>query len=74
MTRAVDPNHNFGGTWTWEIAPEGGGSLLRITENGEVYNPMFRFISRYIIGHTRTMDTALQAIAAKFDEKIHIED
>jgi hypothetical protein len=74
VTRVIDTQHNFGGAWTWEITPAAGGSALRITENGEVYNPMFRFISRFIIGHTGSIDSALKSIAAQFQENIQIED
>ena len=46
----------WGGSWTYEITPTGSGAHLRITEEGEVYNPFFRFVSRYILGHTRSID------------------
>jgi len=46
VTRIADPNLPFGGTWIYEIAPSDGGSSLTITENGEVYNPAFRFVSQ----------------------------
>lgn len=65
VTRIADPHLPFGGTWTYEIAPAGSGSTLTITENGEVYNPIFRFISRYIMGYTGTMDHYIQALQAK---------
>jgi len=74
VTRATDPHHNFGGTWTWEIRPAEGGSTLRITEDAEIYNPMFRFVSRFIMGYTRSMDDALKAFATQFHENVQIED
>ena len=47
----------FGGTWTYHVAPApGGGSRLTITEDGEVYNVIFRFMSRFVFGHYATMD------------------
>ena len=49
----------YGGTWTFEIAPEGhDASRLTITERGEIYNPLFRTIMR-AMGHTRTIDAYL---------------
>jgi hypothetical protein len=49
----------FGGTWTFEIAPEGhDASTLTITERGEIYNPLFRTVSR-VTGNTRTIDRYL---------------
>src|SRR5262245_7900416 len=55
VLRIADPDLPFGGTWTYEIAPTSGGSMLTITENGEVYNPVFRFMSRFVFGHEGTM-------------------
>src|SRR6478672_7810107 len=44
--RIADPSLPFGGTWTYQIASApGGGSELTITEDGEIYNPIFRFMS-----------------------------
>ncbi len=46
VTRIADPHLPFGGTWTYEIAPTASGSTLTITEHGEIYNPVFRFVAR----------------------------
>lgn len=62
VTRIADPSLPFGGSWTYQITPAPAGSVLRITENGEVYNPLFRFVSRYVMGHTATLDGYLQAV------------
>lgn len=52
VRRIVDEGLPFGGSWTFEIVPEKGGSRLTITEHGEVRNAVFRFVSRFLIGHT----------------------
>jgi len=65
VTRIADPHLPFGGTWTYEIAPAPGGATLTITEDGEVYNPIFRFISRYVMGYTTTIDRYLKALETK---------
>ena len=57
--RIADKNLPFGGSWTYRIGAGDGGSVLAITEDGEVYNPVFRFVSRFVIGHTRTIDNYL---------------
>ena len=50
----------YGGTWTFEIAPEGhDASTVTITERGEVYNPAFRVLSRYVFGQTRSIESYL---------------
>jgi hypothetical protein len=66
VTRIADPDLPFGGTWSYEItSTDGGDSTLTITENGEVYNPIFRFISRYVMGYNATMDRYLQDLQTK---------
>ena len=63
VTRIADPDQPFGGTWTFELQPEGDGTRLTITERGEVYHPIFRFISRFVFGHTGGIDSFLRAAA-----------
>jgi uncharacterized protein YndB with AHSA1/START domain len=65
VTRIADPKLPFGGTWTYEITPAASGCSLTITEDGEVYNPLFRFVSRFIMGHTATIDAYLKALGQK---------
>jgi hypothetical protein len=64
VTRIADKNLPYGGSWTFELAPEGTGTRVTITENGEVYNPLFRFLSRFVFGHTATMDEYLASLSA----------
>jgi len=59
VTRIVDRSLPFGGSWTYELTGESSGTRLVITENGEVYNPLFRLMSRFVFGHTATLDTYL---------------
>ncbi len=67
VTRIVTPDLAFGGSWTYELTPMEGGCSLTITENGEVYNPMFRFLSKYAFGHTTTMDQYLNDLKKKIN-------
>jgi hypothetical protein len=66
VTRIVDEDLPYGGAWAHAIEPQGNATKVTITEHGEVYNPIFRFISKYIIGHTGTMDTYLTDLGRKF--------
>jgi uncharacterized protein YndB with AHSA1/START domain len=59
VTRIADPSLPFGGTWTYVLAPAGAGTRLTITENGQVYNPLFRFMSRFVFGHAATLEKFL---------------
>ena len=58
----VTPNLPYSGAWTYSLTATGETTAVRITENGEVYNPFFRFVSRFILGHTSTMDAYLRAL------------
>jgi hypothetical protein len=68
VTRIDDKGLPFGGVWIFEVSPIADGSRLNITERGEVYNPVFRFVSRFILGYTSTLDTYLKSVARKFGE------
>lgn len=70
VRRIADPKLPFGGSWTYEIAGSEGGSTLTITENGEVYNPIFRFLSRFVIGQHGTIEAYLKALGKKFGEDV----
>ena len=43
-----------------------------ITEDGEVYNPVFRFMSRFIIGHAATLDQYLTALGKRLGVDVNI--
>ena len=74
VTRIVDDNLPFGGSWTLEIAPSAGGSTVSITEHGEVRNPIFRFMSKFILGHYQSIDQYLGDLAKRFDETLILEN
>jgi uncharacterized protein YndB with AHSA1/START domain len=59
VTRIADRSLPFGGRWTFELTPNGSSTTLRITEDGEVYNPIFRFVSRFVFGHSAGIDQYL---------------
>ena len=66
-TRIVDENLPFGGRWEYEIAPDGAdASRVTITERGWVSNPIFRFVSRFVMGHTSTLNAYLRALGKHF--------
>jgi hypothetical protein len=72
-SRIADKDLPFSGTWTWEIIPTNDGCTCRITEEGEVSNPIFRFVSQLVIGHTKTIDDYLSALGRKFNQPVNIE-
>jgi hypothetical protein len=70
VLKIADEKLPFGGTWTYEISSEAGGARLRITEDGEIRNALFRFLSRFVFGYTATMDTYLRDLGKKFGETV----
>lgn len=60
--RIATPNLPYSGSWTFVFTPGAGGTKVRITEDGEVYNPVFRFVTRFITGETATIDAYLRAM------------
>jgi hypothetical protein len=66
VTTIVGEGLPFGGAWAYSVEPDGTGSRITISEHGEVYNPLFRFVSRYIMGHATTLETYLAALGRKY--------
>jgi uncharacterized protein YndB with AHSA1/START domain len=66
VVRIADPDLPFGGTWTYEIVPAIGACQLTITENAEIYNPLFRFMARFIFGYEGTIETYMTALQGRF--------
>jgi uncharacterized protein YndB with AHSA1/START domain len=62
VLRIADPDLPFGGTWTYEVAPASSGSTLTITEHGEIYNPIFRVMARFVFGYEATMASYLESL------------
>lgn len=69
VTRILDTDLGYSGKWTYVLASENGGTRLTITEDGDVSNVIFRFMSRYVFGHTATLDSYLSSLAKRLDEE-----
>ncbi|HUR92176.1 MAG TPA: SRPBCC family protein [Gemmatimonadaceae bacterium] len=65
VTRIADKSLPFGGRWTYELEPTTGGTRVTIREDGEVYNPVFRFVSRYVMGHHATIEKYLTSLRTR---------
>ena len=68
VTRILDTDLGYSGRWVYQLTDENNGTRVTITEEGEVSNVFFRFMSRYVFGHTATIDSYLTALAARFGE------
>ena len=73
VTRITDKSLPFGGSWEYLVTGEGAGSRVQITEHGEVYSPVFRFVSRFIMGHSATASAYLKALGARFGAVVEPE-
>lgn len=71
-----DPEQVFSGTWTYELEPDGPSgrsTRLRITERGEVSNPVFRAIARVMIDPAESIDTFLKDLGKRYGQDVTIE-
>lgn len=69
IVREIAEEGPFSGRWEIDIANSGAGSTVRVTEIGRVPNPFFRFVSKYVIGHTTQMEKYLSNLERKFGEQ-----
>jgi uncharacterized protein YndB with AHSA1/START domain len=66
--RIVDPSLPFSGTWTHELRPAAsGGTELTTTEEGDVYNPIFRVMSTFFFSPTATLEKYHAALAQRVE-------
>lgn len=70
VLRIADPDLPFGGKWTYQLEPGSGGCRVTITEDGEVYNPIFRFMSRFFFSQSASIETYLKALGKKYGEDV----
>lgn len=73
LVTQIDPKARaaFGGTWTYELAPESNGTRVSVTEAGWIGNPVFRFMSRFLFGYYGSLDGYLKALGKRFGETVH---
>lgn len=74
VTRIASDGLPYGGAWEYRLAPDGDGTRVRIVERGAVYNPIFRFVSRFVMGHSATMRAQLVALGARFGQAVTPEE
>jgi uncharacterized protein YndB with AHSA1/START domain len=69
VSRITDEDQPFGGEWEYQIAPDPSNpekAVVTITERGWVSNVLFRFVSRFVMGHESSIDKYLRALSRKF--------
>ena len=73
VVRVADADLPYGGTWTFQIATDGDGTVLSASEDGFVDPPLFRTLARFVFGHHATLESYLNALAAGLGESVTIE-
>ena len=59
-------NLPFGGEWHYQLKPVNDATEITIREDGKVYNPVFRFLSKFVMGHTYTIKQYLKELKSSF--------
>jgi hypothetical protein len=73
VVRIAERGLPWSGTWTFEILPAGDGAEVRISEDGEIYNVIFRFMARFFFGYTASIEGYLRDLGMKLGELVTIE-
>jgi hypothetical protein len=72
VTETIGEKMPFGGRWIYELAGVDGGTKLAVTEDGKIYNPIFRFMARFLFGYHATIEAYLKDLGKKFGEDVEI--
>ncbi|HLJ84603.1 MAG TPA: hypothetical protein VKT51_10560 [Candidatus Eremiobacteraceae bacterium] len=68
-----DPRLGFDGNWVFNVGKSGqrgeNKTRVAINEQGHIYNPVFRFLTKYVFGYSGSIRTYLTDLGAKFGEK-----
>ncbi|RMG42697.1 MAG: SRPBCC family protein [Acidobacteria bacterium] len=64
-----DAGLGFSGSWTYELAADGEGTVLTITERGRVSNPLFRLLVRLGDPHA-TAGAFLRDLGTRFGHPV----
>lgn len=76
VASVADSSQGFGGTWTYELTPDPGGTRIKITERGFIDSPLFRFLAQFVFGLRGAQETFLRDLGRHFGETVtpHAED
>ena len=74
VTTILSEGLPFGGRWVFEIQATATGSRVTITEEGEVYSAIFRFVSRYIVGYHASGSRFLTDLGGRFGENVTVDE
>lgn len=64
-----EQQHDFGGTWTYDVRMSASVTEVEITENGWIESPFFRVMAK-VRGHNRSLNSYLSSLGAHFGESV----
>lgn len=70
VVRILDAGLAFGGCWILEVAPDGDGARLTITEDGFIKNPIFRTLARTVYSTSSTIEQYLRGLGTHLGETV----
>ena len=65
VMRIADPSLAYGGAWTYQLRPAGAGTEITITEDGQVFNPIFRVMQKLFFSPYATIDAYLDDLRTR---------
>lgn len=68
LERTIAEDKMFGGTWTYELVQEVGGTRVKLTERGRVKAAIPRAMMKLFFGYHYYMVKHLESLARKFGE------
>ena len=72
VRRIANDDPAVGGSWAFDIEEIGEVTVVTLTEEGEVYNPFLRFVSRVIVGQAAAIDGYLTALGRELSADVFI--
>ena len=73
VTHIADKRLPFGGSWVYEVKQDGEGTFVSVTERGEIYSPVFRFLSRFVFGYYGALEQYVTDLAKQLGEDVTLE-
>ena len=74
VTAAADTTQGYGGTWTFALTGERGGTRVTVAEAGFVDNPMFRFLAHFVFGLRTGQRQYLRDLGKRLGESVEPVD
>ncbi len=65
VVRIAEGDLPLGGTWTFDLRPEDGGTRIFIQEAAEVHSPFFRFVGRFVLGYGAALEDLVEGLATR---------